>query len=255
MTVAQWQSAGPDNTGMTISNGGINASESSLAYSGVRANISKATGKFYWEYKVVACGDASDIYLGCGTSGGTLNSFGGNGAYRIMWRGGSGQVFADGGEVTTAPERTTFGLNAILGFHVDFTTGNFWCNLNGGAMIKGGDPAAGTTPTGTFTTGTIFPTYLSDNITATICEVMMKAAPVLLSSTPASGFSPLGDNPLITQAITAGAMSSMLGKLVNAKCLTTITVRAMSSMVGRSFTFNVMAAYNWIIKARRRTKR
>lgn len=185
-----WNSA--DNSGMTLSNGDLDAEESSNVYVGIRATTSKASGKWYIEYRIVQTPSSDDIYVGLAVGSAALNGTPVlSSGHSIAWR-GNGGIFSNAGFTGLT---TTFAALDNINIHVDTDTGKYWCRKEAGTYVGGGDPTAGTSPTGTYTTPvTVFPMYKSDNSPnspANKVRILGHASNQI--NPPASGYTPFGD--------------------------------------------------------------
>lgn len=180
---------------MSLANGDLDAiSLQNNTYEGVRATLSKNTGKWYVAYKLIDTRVADDIYVGLRVFTATwpnTNPFG-DATYRILWRAGSGQIF--GG--STTPGGMSFGIGDVAEIAVDTDTGKFWCRINGGTWKGGGDPSTDTTPTETYATGgdTVYPVHVTDNAPAhSDYNVRLQGNASNQDDAAPSGFTPWGD--------------------------------------------------------------
>ncbi|OEU67544.1 MAG: hypothetical protein BA863_12330 [Desulfovibrio sp. S3730MH75] len=143
---------------IALSNGYLTATNTTTAsWGGVRANISKSSGKWYWEIRKDA--ETSSHAIGIGTSGHSLstgvgyNTPSGYG----YWHSGSkfhnnaGAAFGD-----------SFAVGDIVGVAIDLTAGKIWWAKNN-VWQNSGDPAAGTNEAFSGISGTFFPIYSTKN--------------------------------------------------------------------------------------------
>ena len=154
----KWNSA-DKSTGVTLTNSDYTATAANdSAQAGVRATVSKNSGKYYFEILVAAIPDTGDWGGGFATSGA---NFGGSISQANAWvYRGNGQTFLNN---SAGPAQTALAVNNTAMFAIDFATGNFWFGRNG-TWGNSGDPGAGTNPTGTMTAGTtVFPLGKTDN--------------------------------------------------------------------------------------------
>lgn len=178
----KWNSG--DLSGMTLSGFDMVAAETAGVHSGVRANVGRRSGKFYFEVEVVS-GAGDDWLAGLCNGSVSLASAWSSAGYRIMYRGG-GSLWADG---TNFSSGSGLSNGDKVCFAVDLDTRKCWMRVNGGAWIGGGDPAAGTTPTRTLGgTDALYPVAHSDNISGTT-EYRLRAAEADLIHSMPSGFS------------------------------------------------------------------
>ena len=177
---------------MTLANSDLDAIRVADAseHEGVRGTVSRTTGKYYIEYKIVTMDHDDDCYVGFATSSATLDGNPQSAGVTVFWRGGGHVQIGAGSEGPFA-----YVVSNVLCLAVDFATGKTWVNKNNGAWLDGGDPASDTTPTGTFTAGdAYFPWHGTDNAPperATNVRILAHAANQNYS--PPSGFTPFGD--------------------------------------------------------------
>jgi hypothetical protein len=81
-TYATWNPSDKSD-GIDLSNGNLKAVSNTSVNAGVRANLSKSYGKWYWEITIdsLVYGHANKLYIGIATSSGTLTNFLGFDAY------------------------------------------------------------------------------------------------------------------------------------------------------------------------------
>lgn len=182
---------------MTLANGNIDAiNPGTNANEGVRGTASKSTGSWYIELVVVDTRVDDDIYVGFGTSSLPINANpNGTGHAHLSWRGGSGAVQVNGVSVGST---LTFTTGSILSIAIKFVAATSWriwvMKDNSGTWLKGGDPAADTTPTGISTNlGATFPFHITDNCPVDSYNVRMLAHAGNQNYSAPSGFTPIGD--------------------------------------------------------------
>lgn len=163
--------------GMTLSNGNLTAT-AGVTLGGVRATVSRNTGKRYFEFSWdsgIATSNANTPSMGVSTSSLDLTAGG-----TLIWYGTSlggcffpafdGSVFNHLYSNSGAPIDLNIG-NAVVtdvgGVYVDIDTGKVWFARNG-SIANGGSPAAGTGQTFTLNTGlTLFPAALANQSAVT----------------------------------------------------------------------------------------
>ena len=176
---------------MTLANSDLDALRvaDESEHEGVRATASKATGKYYIEFKIVTMDHDDDCYVGFAGSGAVLDNNPATEVTTVRWRGGGAVVIGGASAGTLA-----YVVNSVLGLSLDFTNGKAWVNKDNGTWLGGGDPATDTTPTGTFTTGTYFPWHGTDNAPPSrLTNVRILAHAGNQTYSPPSGFTPFGD--------------------------------------------------------------
>lgn len=149
-----WNPADRD-AAIILSNGNLTMASSLGGWRTGRATVSKSSGKWYDEAIMAGqSGTLSDIFGVCtGTYSLTTFIGSGGGGWGIQGAGAAGQIrtFLAGSNADHAGLITT-GQRAKIAIDID--AGNGWMAKVGAAWIGGGDPAAGTSPTFTFTPGT-----------------------------------------------------------------------------------------------------
>lgn len=180
---------------ITLSGGNLTATRNGGggAWRSVRANMSKAAGKWYFEVlKSVASGTNGSHMPGFMLGASSLSNFPGSAANStdsgvqlvspnvVRWRGNIGSAATGYGTVATS---------AYLYVAIDVTNGNAWVKGSAqGGWVLGGDPVAGTTPSFTYPAGTtIFPVIgLYDSPSAAVAN---------FGATAFNGAVPSGFNP------------------------------------------------------------
>lgn len=137
---------------ITLSGGNLTATNVNQ-WRSVRAILSKASGKHYYEVLII---DNTYMNVGLGTSAATLSNYPGWDAYGV---GMSGHVGFYAGATFTANGKSEIDYSngdTVL-IAVDFDAGKLWFGVNG-VWCGSGNPAAGTDWTYSFTPGTaLFP--------------------------------------------------------------------------------------------------
>jgi hypothetical protein len=172
MTIVTWNSADKD-AGVTLSNGDLTATATG-SYHAVRANVSRSTGKWYFEGQLVTAGyggfgvnsasESLSTYIGNTTNGRGMLSTASGGMYR-EWFGGT--RIGAGNNLPVAAAGDT------LMVAVDFTNSKIWFGCNGiwfgAAQGEIGDPAAGTNAAFTnLPAVALFPAWCSATTTTAI---------------------------------------------------------------------------------------
>jgi hypothetical protein len=150
-------------SGLTLSNGNLTCARdtTSGAHSMVRAKIGKNSGKHYHELRFDTAASAGDWAAGYISNADPLGTYPGSGGANANSFG----VFPDWPsnartyKAGFATDRTGYGRLSSTGTYVyhaiDHDAGKGWLALSSASgWIGGGDPAAGTSPTYTFTPGT-----------------------------------------------------------------------------------------------------
>jgi hypothetical protein len=164
---------------ITLSNGNKTATNDGFdCPRSVRANISKSSGKWYWE---VASSSVTDVFAGFGTSGASLNTYPGASSTDYCY-------YNDG---TKGHNDSFVGYGAsyggsVIGIALDLDNGKCWWSKDN-AWQASGNPAAGTNPAYTGISGTFYPMQgmAPENI-STGCFINTG-----LTYSPPSGFSAL----------------------------------------------------------------
>jgi hypothetical protein len=134
---------------ITLSNGNKTATNDGFdCPRSVRANISKSSGKWYWE---VASSNITDVFAGFGTSGASLNTYPGASSTDYCY-------YNDG---TKGHNDSFVGYGAsygdsVIGIALDLDNGKCWWSKDN-AWQASGNPAAGTNPAYTGISGTFYP--------------------------------------------------------------------------------------------------
>jgi len=174
------------NSAVTLSGNDLTAQvlDNANSIASVRATLSKASGKYYFEVTINSGSVASgnECWLGIANStqtlasqapGGSVNSwaYGNAGGFRYNGAGGSSSTYASGAVVMVA---------------VDLGTGRIWFGKDG---TFSGDPAAGTGAAFSSVTGSIFPIFGSaDHPSFPGYGITANFGASAFSHTPPSGF-------------------------------------------------------------------
>ena len=110
---------------------------------GVRATVSRNTGKWYWEYLIVAS-KYSLCRLGVGTSDASLYTALGSDAFGFGYEEKTGCVYNKGVIVAETGQMVTVG--DTVGIAYDAYNGRLWFSVNG-VWLLSGDPVSGVNPT------------------------------------------------------------------------------------------------------------
>lgn len=147
--MATWNPA-DKGANITLSNGNRTAEMTAAGWEGVRATISKASGKWYWEI-TPDVGTGNLLIIGAATAGETL-TYPGDSAAGYGYEGSTGNKFNNGSSGYGDP----FAPPNIIGIAEDLDANKIWWS-KAGVWQAGGDPAAGTNPAFTGVSGTFFP--------------------------------------------------------------------------------------------------
>lgn len=136
---------------LTLSNGDLTVERTdNTGWRGVRSNIFKNSGKWYWECKVDVTAPYNYEFVGVGTSSETLtypgDTYEGYGYY-----GSNGYKYHSSG----SSYGSSYTTNDIIGVALDLDNGKIWWSKNG-IWQASGDPAAGTNPAYTGVAGTFY---------------------------------------------------------------------------------------------------
>jgi hypothetical protein len=153
--------ANDKSSNLTLSGGDLSATRNTgTGWATVRATVGKSSGKWYFEVENLANGGTTgDAMWGFMSGTDSLTVYPGNSALdanSIGWQANNSpdsSKFQDG----SLGAVTGYGTVAVGGkslFAVDLGAGKLWIkNSSAGGWAGGGDPAAGTTPTFTFSAG------------------------------------------------------------------------------------------------------
>jgi hypothetical protein len=176
----------PDDVGPTV---GISRGNKKLipvsgsVYALARSNLSRNTGKYYFEGALIAAGASKFGLIGLAKASTPVTNYPGSDAN--SW----GYYEQDGKKYHSATG-TTFGAayvaGDLIGCAVDLDSGKLWWSLNG-VWIASGDPAAGTNPAFTGVTGDLFPAVALSNSNASTWGTMFSLDDQVYA--PPSGFS------------------------------------------------------------------
>ena len=201
---------------IVLSNGNLTARIGSGdvgPYRAVRADVGKASGKWYWEV-TISIGTpypGNNSPVGVATAEAVLQatkphpgadaaSYGTNRIYKFH----SGTGTSYGGDGYGSGD-------VVLGTALDLDNGKIWWSFNG-AWMASGNPAAGTYPAYTGLAGTFYP-MVGIWDTASPATVNFGATPFTYS--PPTGFSALAPPPVLFSC-TCAAVTSVEGALNNA---------------------------------------
>lgn len=167
---------------ISLSGDGRTALGSGSTWQSVFAVQGRSAGKRYFETFVDINGDWA-MFHGIGIAALALNNFVGSGAggFGVGYRPGFGDFHGGAG----APGLGVIPVGSYMRWAVDLDAGRLWVG-SATAWSRGGSPAAGTTPTVTFTPGTeLFP-IASLYSPATKCT--LRVAPADMAGMVPAGF-------------------------------------------------------------------
>lgn len=133
-------------TSSTLSNGNLDYA-STATYQSSYGTIAARTGKWYWEGTVGTF--ATDALIGVSSSPFSTATYAGGSATSWGYEGAVGRIYNN---ATFSAYGATFGAGDIIGVAFDADTGKLWFAKNG-TWQASGNPAAGTNPAVTLTTG------------------------------------------------------------------------------------------------------
>lgn len=144
---------------ITLSGSNLTATRSSgSAWKGIRSNIGKRKGKWYFEIKNAANGSTTgDAIWGFMQNLDSLDTYPGNaslGATSFGWQANNSPDSSkfQNGSLGAVSSYGTVGVNQYAYIAIDLDAGKAWVkNSSAAGWAGGGDPAAGTSPTFTFT--------------------------------------------------------------------------------------------------------
>lgn len=138
---------------VVLSNGNIDA-EATIAAGGIALSAAgKSTGRHYAECQLMQLGPAHAFAFGLHAGTESLSTYlGGDAASWAAWAVESARSTYTGGAQSNVAAAAAPAINIRARMAVDLDAGRLWLSHFGGAgWIGGGDPAAGTAPTYTFT--------------------------------------------------------------------------------------------------------
>ena len=133
-------------TSSTLSNGNLDYA-STATYQSSYGTIAARTGKWYWEGTVGTF--ATDALIGIGSAPFSTATYVGGSATSWGYEGAVGRIYNNG---NFSAYGSTFGAGDIIGVAFDANTGKLWFAKNG-TWQASGNPASGTSPGVTLTTG------------------------------------------------------------------------------------------------------
>lgn len=177
---------------VTLSDSDRVATVTPASWSAVRGVTSHDSGKWYAEQVYVA-GVSSRVTMGVGTSAMSLSNFAGAGttSWALQAGGTSGSTarLLNNGSSLGAVAELSIGSHVRIA--IDFDAGEGWIG-SAAAWVLGGDPAAGTAPSFTFTPGTTLYLACGLNGGSPAAQCRLRTAAGDMSSSIPSGFSPWG---------------------------------------------------------------
>lgn len=148
-------------TSITLSGGNLIATCSAIGtYNSVRATFGRATGQWYWEYKITSLPAGNGEAIGFGDNGFNLNADLGGNAVAAGINGFINQV-TGGWTKDYTGNYGAANLNDVYGIAINLLTGKAWVHRNG-TYVNSGDPAAGTGDWVSGISGTIYPAVASN---------------------------------------------------------------------------------------------
>jgi hypothetical protein len=120
-----------------LSNGNLKAAANATGNAGVRANLSKAAGKWYWEITIdsLLYGYTNKLYIGIATSSGTLTNFLGYDAYGYSYM---SDITLSAHQVWHNNSPTNYGVvyqtNDVIGVALNLTDGVITYYVNGASQ-------------------------------------------------------------------------------------------------------------------------
>lgn len=143
------------NAGVTLSNENLTAQTSATGWKGVRATLSKSSGKWYFELAPVASPGGNYHHVGFAASSSSLSSYPGGDANGWGYHAVDGKKWHNG---SSANYGASCGVGDVIGVAIDLDNGKIWWAKNNTWMASG-DPAAGTNQAYSSVAGTLFPMY------------------------------------------------------------------------------------------------
>lgn len=137
---------------LTSKNRGLLTATNSSSYAMARSRVSKASGKFYYETKLLNAGASPYALIGVATSAASLSNYPGADVNGWGYYQDTGQTYHNSSPTSFGPN---FTANDVIGCAVDMDAGKIWWSKNG-AFQGSGDPATGANPAYTGLTGPIF---------------------------------------------------------------------------------------------------
>jgi len=231
------------NAAFDLSNSNKTATRTgATAWVAARASRSRTSGKYYFEQTIEALGTsgADSIihglgvvttpltdYIGSSTSGTTAWGL------QVAATPNARTTFNNGFQYTSTPPQTAGGYSR---WAIDLTAGNIWIGTPAG-WLNGGDPAAGTSPTFTFTPSLeLFP--MLSGVSAGASVTLLTRSSEFLGGAPA-GFSDWeGGGAGATNGVSAAQTLGALTQVASAE----LTSRAIAATQGLSGVSQVATA-------------
>lgn len=175
-----WNSA-DKNAGITLSNGDLTAEANTTGWHGVRANVSKSTGKWHWEYTIVD-GTTEEV-IGIALSSATLSgnpADGAGGSVYLYWS--DGNKTSGGGTAPAYGASYTTGDRITAEWDADGGTITFFKNgVSQGQAFSG-------------ISGTYLPYLISNNTTQ---KTTANFGATAFTDTPTAGYSGFDSAPAV----------------------------------------------------------
>lgn len=166
---------------ITISGGGVVASESTSSVAYIRTAAGKSSGKWYFEVEVTTESTTNlDAFIGLLTKAEVFSNLLSHG--KTIRSNGTGYGVTGGASFT-------YGDRIQIAFDMDNLKA--WFRKNGGSWFNGGDPVAGTSPSATLSAGEWCPMVSSDNNAGNHIFTGCFTAATFDNTAP-SGFLPVG---------------------------------------------------------------
>lgn len=189
-TYATWNPADIA-AGLSLSGGDLIVTRSGSGWAGVRANMGKSAGKWYYELYRSAGSDKAQTIYGTFALADTLSYPGhpgsNNASIGFQPLNTTDVNLYQDGFVGAFGSQADVPINGGIAIAIDVDAGSMWAKAIGAASwMGGGSPASGTSPTRTFTSGaTIYPAT-GINLAGCACTANFGAS-AFIESAP-SGF-------------------------------------------------------------------
>ena len=157
MAASVWSASDASTNSMTLSNGGLTvATTTAPGWRSIRNTTSKAAGKVYVEFLVVASASNGNQGVGLGSAGVNIGSYLGASPYSLGIINGFTAASA-GFTANVAAASLTYAVNDVWALAVDFTAGFVWLAKNNVWVV--GNPAAGSSAFASFAPATVGPLF------------------------------------------------------------------------------------------------
>jgi len=135
--------------GITLSNGDLTATSTTITWKGVRSTDYRSSGKWYWEVKIDAT-PAGQLIIGIGTSSETL-TFPGDNIEGYGYRASTGDSY----HAAYVAYGDSYTVNDVVSIALDLDNNKIWWAKNG-TWQASGVPASGTNPAYTNVVGEFY---------------------------------------------------------------------------------------------------